>query len=108
MQPTEQQERPNHDKRFCPRQSGRMRAFGLERYAGNLDCEFSQDQVESYEGEILTVMGEYYMNDTHSAVLGLKLIIVDEAGNEQVDAFIDPDYRNTCIDLEMAHPELFR
>lgn len=80
----------------------------LERYAGNLDCEFSQDQVESRDGEKLIVMEEYYMNNTHSAVLGLKRTIVDEEGNESVDAFIDPDYRNTCIDLEMAHPELFR
>lgn len=80
----------------------------LERYAGNLDCEFSQDQVESDDGEILTVMEEYYLNDTGTAVLALRLVTVDEEGNEQVDTFIDPDYRNTCIDLEMAHPELFR
>ena len=80
----------------------------LERYAANLDCEFSQDQVESDDGEILTVMEEYYLNDTGTAVLALRLVTVDEAGNEQVDTFIDPDYRNTCIDLEMAHPELFR
>jgi hypothetical protein len=80
----------------------------LERYAGNLDCEFSQDQAESRDGETLIVMEEYYMNNTRSTVLGLKRTIVDEEGNESVDAFIDPDYRNTCIDLEIAHPELFR
>ena len=82
--------------------------FELRKYAANLDCEFSQDQVESDDGEILTVMEEYFTNATGTAVLALRLIIVDEEGNEQVDTFIDPDYRNTCIDLEMAHPELFR
>ena len=43
----------------------------------------------------------------HSEVLGLKRTVVDEDGNESTDTFIDPSYRNLCIDLEMSHPELF-
>ena len=82
--------------------------FEIRRYAANLDCEFSQDLAESPEGEELTVMQEYFTNATGTAVLALRLVTVDEEGNESEETFIDPDYRNTCIDLEMAHPELFR
>ena len=53
-------------------------------------------------------MQEYFTNATGTAVLALRLVTVDEEGNESEETFIDPDYRNTCIDLEMAHPELFR
>lgn len=42
----------------------------------------------------------------HSEVLDLKRTVVDEDGNESTDTF-DPSYRNSCIDLEMSHPELF-
>lgn len=82
--------------------------FELRKYAANLDCEFSQDLAESPDGEELTVMKEYFTNATGTDVLALRLVTVDEEGNESEETFIDPDYRNTCIDLEMAHPELFR
>lgn len=82
--------------------------FEFRRYTSNLDCEFSQDLAESPDGEELTVMQEYFTNATGTDVLALRLVTVDEEGNESEETYIDPDYRNTCIDLELAHPELFR
>lgn len=93
---------------FVPAHLVECDLFEFRRYASNLDCEFSQDLAESPDGEELTVMQEYFTNATGTDVLALRLVTVDEEGNESEETFIDPDYRNTCIDLEMAHPELFR